>query len=388
MKIREIIGLLSFFLLLLLSLKYDSEIISYIEVHRIATADSLAVFLTDSGLYLFSAGIALYLLIKKKYSTLFLLVLAGVAGMEITFILKKIFQTPRPFHNIYDLTVPLTYASGYAFPSLHAAFCFSTIPIIIKYFKNRLFIVIAVLTFILIALSRAYVGVHYLSDIILGGIIGYITGRILIILQDKKQICQKFIYHLKDKLEVRRQTLHMIAGLILSALIFWELVDIKWLGAMLIIGLFIIIIYKLKKPAYLSDILNIFEREKEIRKFPGKGPLFMLAGAFISVLLFEKNIAAASVAIMAVGDAVSPIFGIYFGRYVNPLNKAKHLDSIFVATFFSTLAAFAFLDFEKALIASFVSMLFESFTAEYVDRVIDDNVLIPLVAGGVLTLMG
>lgn len=387
MKHKEIFGIFTFLILLVISIHFDSEIIKFIETNRIAGLDTFAVFITDAGLYIISAIIGAYLLQKKQYMTLSLLIVAGAFSLELTFLLKKIFQAPRPFHNPEDLTIPLTYVSGYAFPSMHAAFCLAVIPPIYRYFKQKTAKYPLILLFILIAFSRLYVGVHYASDIILGGIIGYTTGRLLVYLEEKHQIYQRIFYHFRTNLEVRRQTMHLVAGLTITFLLYLDILNIEILTTLFTIGLVLVIFMRRVEIPYISPVLKLFERESELKKFPAKGPIFLLLGAIISLLIFEKNIALASIAIMAVGDAVAPIYGIYFGKYINPFNKAKHLDSIIVATVCSAMVAFTFVDLEKAIIAGFAGMLFEAFTAEYVDRIIDDNVLIPLVAGGVMTML-
>jgi undecaprenyl-diphosphatase len=39
----------------------------------------------------------------------------------------------------------------------------------------------------LIALSRLYFGVHYLSDVIFGGIFGYVIGRLVLAITERRK---------------------------------------------------------------------------------------------------------------------------------------------------------------------------------------------------------
>ena len=65
-------------------------------------------------------------------------------------------------------------------PSNHAANMFS-LAVILSYFYNKIKIPIFALAS-LIALSRVYVGVHYPTDIIVGGLLGYTISWIVLTL--------------------------------------------------------------------------------------------------------------------------------------------------------------------------------------------------------------
>jgi len=91
--------------------------------------------------------------------------------------------------------------------------------------------------------------------------------------------------------------------------------------------------------------------------------------------------------VMAIGDATTTLIGTYFGRIKNPLNREKHLEGTVIAIIFSTLAAFTFVPFPMAFLGSVAGIIFESVTVKFVDRVIDDNLLIPIIAGLVMTAL-
>jgi undecaprenyl-diphosphatase len=70
-----------------------------------------------------------------------------------------------------------------SFPSGHAMIVFSIVPFLMKNFPKQkyYFILLAVL----VAFSRIYLNVHYLSDIVAGAFLGYLIGVIFSDLEDK-----------------------------------------------------------------------------------------------------------------------------------------------------------------------------------------------------------
>ncbi|BBJ28721.1 phosphatase PAP2 family protein [Athalassotoga saccharophila] len=100
------------------------------------------------------------------------LVTFGITLGEVE-ILKNIFERPRPFQT-YDWVVKRADASGYSMPSGHAAMAFESAYIWSEYFPRFSPLFYALATYV--AISRVYYGVHYPSDVIIGGIIGYLTA--------------------------------------------------------------------------------------------------------------------------------------------------------------------------------------------------------------------
>jgi len=68
----------------------------------------------------------------------------------------------------------------WSMPSNHAANIFA-LAVVLSYFYDRIKIPLFILAS-LIALSRVYVGVHYPSDVIVGGLLGYAIGWLAITL--------------------------------------------------------------------------------------------------------------------------------------------------------------------------------------------------------------
>ena len=192
----------------------------------------------------------------------------------------------------------------------------------------------------------------------------------------------------KDKLELRRQIAHMFMGILIVLLLKLQFLNQEILFLILIGGgILSLVMCKYHIPV-LHKVLAYFERPHDLKHFPGKGSFFLVLGSLLAVVFFQRDIAMAAITIMAVGDAITAVIGTYFGKIKNPLNPSKHLEGTLLAIVFSTIAALFFVDFEKAFWASAVSIIFESLSIRYISRVIDDNVMIPLVAGAVMTWMG
>ena len=99
----------------------------------------------------------------------------------ITYILKFAFARARP--NGTELSF-LFNLPDYSFPSAHAGIAFAMLPILNKEHPKQKIIWIIFVS--LIAFSRIYIGVHYLSDVVTGALIGYFTSSFIINLKKRK----------------------------------------------------------------------------------------------------------------------------------------------------------------------------------------------------------
>ncbi len=129
---------------------------------------------------------------KKKINDFLFLSVNVLSSIVIIRVFKIIFQRPRPLW-------PLIEETGYSYPSGHTltATCFygSLIILVNKYFKGKLKIfanIFLVAMILLTGLSRIYLGVHYLSDVIAG----YILGTIVLLIVYK-------IFNRNNKLQLK-----------------------------------------------------------------------------------------------------------------------------------------------------------------------------------------
>ena len=115
----------------------------------------------------------------------------------ISLILKVTVQRLRPFQlGIVSLIPKLEEASygiwNFSFPSFQSMLVFSAIPILSKQFPRLKNIWIAFA--VLVAFSRLYFGVHFVSDVLIGAVIGYAIG-IGIVRLEKENKWGKNIYN-------------------------------------------------------------------------------------------------------------------------------------------------------------------------------------------------
>ncbi len=191
-------------------------------------------------------------------------------------------------------------------------------------------------------------------------------------------------------LEFRRQVLHILFGIALIYLINFGYLDAERIFLIIGLGLFIVHLYKKKhKVPLIHRLLHLFEREKQIQKFPGQGVVFYLLGVFTVLVLFPFEIAIASVAILAFGDAVSNIIGYNFGSIRILFKPKKSIEGTLAGIIAGFLAAVFFTTLHPValLVASSFAMLAEIPNIKILNLPIDDNLVIPLVAGGTLNII-
>jgi dolichol kinase len=138
-------------------------------------------------------------------------------------------------------------------------------------------------------------------------------------------------------------------------------------------------------PIY-DHFLDVFERDHDRQKIPGRGLIFFLLGSFLAVVFFSLEIAVASILILAFGDSVSHVFGRHFGQIKTPFHPKKFLEGSLFGIILSAIAAGFFVPLAEALVASTVAMILEFPTIRISGHRLDDNLLIPLSAGVVLTI--
>jgi dolichol kinase len=92
----------------------------------------------------------------------------------------------------------------------------------------------------------------------------------------------------------------------------------------------------------------------------------------------------ASIMVLALGDSVSHLFGLHFGKTKHPLSKTKFLEGTIAGFVAGFIGALVFARWLEAFLASLAAMLIEAVEIKIGTQQVDDNLIVPLIAGGVI----
>lgn len=143
--------------------------------------DNLAIFFAEYFGYLLTALV--FLFFWRKWKIIFQAFFAAIlARLIFVNFIRWLIPRTRPFveNNINLLLEP---KNTLAFPSGHAGFYFALSTII--YFYNKKIGVLFYLASFLISFARVFSGVHWLSDIIVGALVGIFSGYLVIVFSRK-----------------------------------------------------------------------------------------------------------------------------------------------------------------------------------------------------------
>ena len=151
----------------------DTQVSQWFHVHATPPLTRLMLGVTylhsTLGIIAMCGVLAVYWVRLKAWDWLLALLLTVPLGMLLNVLLKNIFQRARP-----SFEHPLLTLSTYSFPSGHAAGATLFYGVLAAYLCCRLaswrwrvvVVALAALLVALVGLSRIYLGVHYLSDVL------------------------------------------------------------------------------------------------------------------------------------------------------------------------------------------------------------------------------
>lgn len=142
--------------------------------------DSLMItFLASGLLWLLFAGLAILWLIdgKIKKEQVLHALFAGLIAWTISQMIKSFFPVARPFMIYGSMPMTLTVPYDGSFPSSHTTVAFAIAVSVWEHDKKvgAIFILLA----ILVAFGRVASGVHFISDVVAGAIIGTLIASLI-----------------------------------------------------------------------------------------------------------------------------------------------------------------------------------------------------------------
>src|SRR3989344_1324505 len=180
----------------ILSFVFDNLIVQNISKLKNLFLDEVFLGITfiSSEIIIFFFLTSLFLWKEHKRKWILPLWLTLGLSAIISFLLKISIQRLRPFQqnlvSIPEMLLSKSYEIwNFSFPSFQAMLVFCALPILSKEFpKIKWFWIVFAC---LVAFSRVYFGLHFLSDVIIGGILGYLIGMLVIKLENKKKFINR-----------------------------------------------------------------------------------------------------------------------------------------------------------------------------------------------------
>jgi undecaprenyl-diphosphatase len=172
-------------------IEFDKKLLLFLNSFHTSWLDPIMYFLSQTEAWLPLYVFLLYLIIKeyKKETWIVLLgiVLTILLADQITAsVMKPYFERPRPSHEptlqglvhlVHRFSGEIYSGGKYGFASSHAANTFGVATFFLLLFKTKkewigwLFLWAATMSY-----TRIYLGVHYPGDILVGGLVGVLSG--------------------------------------------------------------------------------------------------------------------------------------------------------------------------------------------------------------------
>lgn len=173
------------------------------------------------------------------------------------------------------------------------------------------------------------------------------------------------------KLEVKRQLVHLILGMLTAFLVFFlDKVFVLGLIAVSVIATITVTVFSPENKFFrflLNFLLKEFEREG--KRF--NGAIFFALGVMLPIILLDKITCAGIIAVFSFGDSASTIIGKFLGKHKFKVFYERSLEGSLAFVLFGFIGGMIFLDpvfsLELALLGAVIEIL--AFT--------DDNLLIP-----------
>ena len=177
-----------------------------------------------------------------------------------------------------------------------------------------------------------------------------------------------------------RQVWHAFMGTLIAAIIYcWNIRVTQAFFIALLFGLFFVryLASRNYDTPFLKDYLKVLT-SKGRGKEMGDGAMFFIMGALISILFFPKNVAAISVLVLGISDALATIVGRRSKHYIYGKKTLEGSSAFFLSAFLIIGLAYNFI---IGLIVGLILTAIELFAG------FDDNATIPPTGSLLISLL-
>ena len=198
--LKTAIGVLLALIALIFALRYDSAISFFLSgiQNNILNQILFVITLLGSTIMILFILTSVFMWHEHKRKWIPALWLSLLLSAITSIFFKVFIQRVRPM-DIGFPTLARFYSSfsfwNTSFPSFHAAAAFSALPILDKEFPRFKFFWLGFA--ILVAFSRIYFNLHFLSDVIAGALLGYLIGLFFVRLEERYRMGMK-LFKTKD----------------------------------------------------------------------------------------------------------------------------------------------------------------------------------------------
>lgn len=186
--------------------------------------------------------------------------------------------------------------------------------------------------------------------------------------------------------ETQRKLFHLSAGVVFAFLIYDGLANVWVLAAITLLGFGVSAARRKRKMPFFEWFLRRMEREDDIATFPGRGAFFFFCGMLVSVAVFPRDVAAASIMVLSLGDSVAPLAWRRFARYRKHTPPGRAIRPTVLGLLAAMAGAWAFVPLHEAFISAAAGMAIEAVDSIR-GRRIEDNVTMPLAAGAAIMVL-